>query len=77
MPAPTRAPSARWRSFSPSDAPSPVVPNTVTLVQPSASDWRAVRHQARQVDRPVFGEGRGEGDGKTEAVRAERQVRFP
>ena len=36
-----------------------------------------VRHQARQVDRPVFGKGRGEGDGKTEAVRAERQVRFP
>ena len=37
----------------------------------------SVRDQARQVDRPVFGEGRGEGDGKIEAIGAERQVRFP
>jgi hypothetical protein len=36
-----------------------------------------MRHQARQIDRPVLGEGRGEGDGKTEAIRAERQVRSP
>ena len=70
MPAPTRAPSARWRSFRPSEAPSPVVPNAVTLVQPSASDWRAVRHQARQVDGAIFGEGRGEGDGQAETVLA-------
>jgi hypothetical protein len=27
-----------------------------------------MRHQARQIDRPVLGEGRGEGDGKTEAI---------
>jgi hypothetical protein len=29
-----------------------------------------VRHQARQVDGTIFGEGRGEGDGQAEAVLA-------
>src|SRR5437899_11734541 len=37
---------------------------------------QAMRHQARQVDRAVFGERRRESDGETEAVGAKRHLCF-